>query len=165
VIKPTRCNNQMFIINFCLNMFRASLCPTSGEQRPCYCIWCTALDLLDVVGSGCGALRCRMRAMWRFDMLRQKLIINIWLLHLVWFSLSSHFAHGARSQEPNHHSYMFRQPTTSIIVFYYEKCVPNLAWLQDFSKFCDKGRCLWRCVVGRISKDGSAVIFRAKEPL
>jgi len=27
----------------------------------CYCIWCTALVLLDVVGSGCGALRCRMR--------------------------------------------------------------------------------------------------------
>ena len=33
--KPTRCNNQMFIINFCLNMFRASLYPSSGEQRPC----------------------------------------------------------------------------------------------------------------------------------
>jgi hypothetical protein len=52
----------MFIINFCLNMFRASLCPSSEEQRPCYCIRCTALILLDVVGSGCGALRCRMRA-------------------------------------------------------------------------------------------------------
>ena len=46
--------NQMFINNFCLNMFRASLCPSSGEQRPCYCIWCTVLALLDVVGSGCG---------------------------------------------------------------------------------------------------------------
>ena len=45
--KPTRCNNQMFIISFCLNMFRASLCPSSGEQRPCYCIWCSALVLLD----------------------------------------------------------------------------------------------------------------------
>jgi len=44
----------MFIINYCLNMFRAS---------PCYCIWCTALVLLDVVGSGCGALRCRIRAL------------------------------------------------------------------------------------------------------
>ena len=31
------------------------------EQRPCYCIWCVVLVLLDVVGSGCGALRCRMR--------------------------------------------------------------------------------------------------------
>ena len=51
--KPTRCNNQMFIINFCLNVFRASLCPSSGEQRPGYFIWCTALVLLDVVGSGC----------------------------------------------------------------------------------------------------------------
>ena len=29
----------------------------------CYCIWCTALFLLDVVGSGCGALRCRVRAL------------------------------------------------------------------------------------------------------
>jgi len=29
----------------------------------CYCIWCNALVLLDVVGSGCGALRCRMPAL------------------------------------------------------------------------------------------------------
>ena len=28
----------------------------------CYCMWCAALVLLDVVGSGCGALRCRVRA-------------------------------------------------------------------------------------------------------
>jgi hypothetical protein len=60
--KATRCNNQMFIINFCLNMFRASLCPSSGEQRPCNCILVCYSGLLDVVGSGCGALRCRMRA-------------------------------------------------------------------------------------------------------
>ena len=44
-------------------MFRASLCPSSVEQRPSYCIWCVVLVLLDVVGSGCGALRCRMRAL------------------------------------------------------------------------------------------------------
>ena len=37
---------RCFIINFCLNMFRASLCPSSGEQRPCYCIWCVVLVLL-----------------------------------------------------------------------------------------------------------------------
>ena len=48
-----------------LNMFRASLCPSSGEQEVCYCRWCAALVLLDVVGSGCGALRCRVRALWR----------------------------------------------------------------------------------------------------
>jgi len=29
----------------------------------CYCIRCTALVLLDVVGCSCGALRCRMRAL------------------------------------------------------------------------------------------------------
>jgi len=59
------------------NMFRASLCPSSGEQRPCYCIWCTALVLLDVIGSGCGALRCRMRALLASYNAAQKLIINI----------------------------------------------------------------------------------------
>ena len=32
----------------------------------CYCIWCIVLVLLDVDGSGCGALSCRMRALWRF---------------------------------------------------------------------------------------------------
>ena len=47
----------------CLNMFRASLFLSSAEQRPCYCIWCVVLVLLDVVGSGCGVLHCRMRAL------------------------------------------------------------------------------------------------------
>jgi len=47
-----------------LNMFRASLCPSSGEQDLCYCTCCTALVLLDVVGSGCGALRCGVRALF-----------------------------------------------------------------------------------------------------
>jgi len=46
-----------------LNMFRASLCPSSGEQDVCYCMWCAALVLLDVVGSGCGAQPCGVRAL------------------------------------------------------------------------------------------------------
>ena len=50
----------MFIINSYLNMFLTSLCPSSGEQRTRYCIWFIVLVLLDVVGSGCGALSCRM---------------------------------------------------------------------------------------------------------
>jgi len=49
-----------------LNMFRTSLCPSSGDQRPCYCIWCVVLVLLDVVGSGFGALSCRMWALSKF---------------------------------------------------------------------------------------------------
>ena len=48
-----------------LNMFRASLCPSSGEQDVCYCTWCAALVLLDVGGSGCGALRCGVWAVWK----------------------------------------------------------------------------------------------------
>jgi len=47
----------------CLIMFRPSLCPSLVEQRPSYCIWCIVLVLLDVVFRGCGALRCRMRAL------------------------------------------------------------------------------------------------------
>ena len=46
-------------------MFWASLCPSSGEQDVCYCMCCAALLLLDVVGSGCGALSCRVWALWR----------------------------------------------------------------------------------------------------
>jgi len=45
---------------YSLNMFRASLCPSPGEQDLCYCMWCAVLVLLDVVG---GALRCRVRAL------------------------------------------------------------------------------------------------------
>ena len=53
--KPTRCNNQMFIINFRLNMFQASLCPSSGEQRPCVTAcgvlrWFCWMWLVTVVG-------------------------------------------------------------------------------------------------------------------
>ena len=53
--KPRRCNNQMFIINFCLNMFRASLYPSSGEQRPCVTaygvlLWFCWMWLVAVVG-------------------------------------------------------------------------------------------------------------------
>ena len=50
--KPTRCNNQMFIINFCRNMFRASLCPSSREQRPCVTAY--------------GVLRCNKRGKRRY---------------------------------------------------------------------------------------------------
>ena len=55
----------MFIINFYLNMIQASLCPSSVEQRTCYCIWCIVLVLLDVVGSGCGgAVLKEVSTMW-----------------------------------------------------------------------------------------------------
>jgi len=46
-----------------LIMFRASLCPSSVDQDVCYCTWCAALVLPDVVGSGCRALRCEVRAL------------------------------------------------------------------------------------------------------
>ena len=34
-----------------LNMFRASLCPSSGEQDVCYCTWCAVLVLLWLVAA------------------------------------------------------------------------------------------------------------------
>ena len=86
-----------------LNMFRASLCPSSGEQDVCYCVGCAALVLLDVVGSGCGALPCGVR-----NMLRNCWTETCWEIfenkHLTvafcWFSLSLHnllTTHGHRN--------------------------------------------------------------------
>ena len=80
----------MFIINFCLKMFRASLCPFSGEQRHCYCIWCVVLVLLDVVGSACGALSCRMY----FNSIR------CLLLTTVSTCFGHHYAHRQENKEP-----------------------------------------------------------------
>jgi len=57
----------MFIINFCLNMFRASLCPKHVE---------TEVDNKHLIVASC------------------------------WFSLSSHFAHDVRSQEPKAYKYI-----------------------------------------------------------
>jgi len=98
--KPTRCNNQKFITNFCLNMFRASLCPSSGEQRQCVTAygvlrWFCWMWLVAVVGRcvvGCETQCSCSPEDGHNDarnMLGQKLIINIWLLHLVGF-LSLH---------------------------------------------------------------------------
>jgi len=99
--KPTRCNSQMYIINFCLNMFRPSLCPSSGEQWPCvtaygvlrwFCwMWLVAphnqRSTPNAVTHGpCSPEDGHNDAR---NMLRQKLIIYIWLLHLVGF-LSLH---------------------------------------------------------------------------
>jgi len=33
------CQFQILIIGYSLDMFRASLCPSSGEKTTCYCIW------------------------------------------------------------------------------------------------------------------------------
>ena len=61
---------QMFIFNnisTCFGHHYAHL----QENKTCYCMWCAALVLLDVVGSGCGALPCGLWALWRllFDYL------------------------------------------------------------------------------------------------
>ena len=65
-------------------MFWASLCPSSGEQRPCYCIWCVVLVLLDVVGSGCGALSCSMRAVLAIG-IPYSLQVIFSQLHITWY--------------------------------------------------------------------------------
>ena len=146
--KPTRCNNQMFVINFCLNMFRASLCPSSGEQRPCVTAygvqrWFCWMWLVAVVGRCVvGCEHCEGRTVtltvlapynaaphnryqphtaepaqyticsntrssfsWRWAKWCPKHVeTEVDNKHLIaascWFSLSSHFAHDARSQEP-----------------------------------------------------------------
>jgi len=74
------------------------------NKRPRYCIWRTTLVLLHVVGSGCGGLHSPEDGHNNArKMLRQKLIINIWLLNLVGF-LSLHTLltmHGHRNLKPS----------------------------------------------------------------
>ena len=33
------CQSQVLIIDYSLDMFRVSLCPSSGEKTTCYCMW------------------------------------------------------------------------------------------------------------------------------
>ena len=56
-----------------------------------YCIWCTALVLLDVVGSGCWTLRCRMRAVLASYNVETEVDNKHLIVSSCWFSLSSHF--------------------------------------------------------------------------
>ena len=63
------------------------------SKTVCYCMWCTALVLLDVVGSGCGALRCRMRAVWMF-------LFNSLLLTSVSTCFGHHYAHLQENKGP-----------------------------------------------------------------
>ena len=58
----------------------------------CYCMWCAALVLLDVVGSGCGALRCRVRALLASYKHVETEVDNKHLIVVsCWFSLFSHY--------------------------------------------------------------------------
>jgi len=69
---PTRCNNiddllsiPDVIIDYSLDMFRASLFPSSGEKTTCYCIWGIFAGSV-----GCGRLRycgamLRVWSLWR----------------------------------------------------------------------------------------------------
>jgi hypothetical protein len=45
--------------NFYLNMFRASLCPPSGEQE------CALLHMVFCIGCGCVELGCELCALWK----------------------------------------------------------------------------------------------------
>jgi len=52
----------MFIINNFSTGFGHHYAHLQEIKTLCYCMQCAALFLLDVVGSGCGALRCRVQA-------------------------------------------------------------------------------------------------------
>jgi len=62
--KPTRCNNINDLLSIvdvdylhCLNMFRASLCPSSGERPRLTACGVYLLAVLDVAGCGTVVLR------------------------------------------------------------------------------------------------------------
>jgi len=122
-LKETACHNEMRLLwrerenqqdaTICLNMFRSSLCPSSGQQRPCTVLYSHPTTQRPTTATN--HIQQNQRSTPHAvthgfccpedghnddrNMLRQKLIINIWLLHLLVFSLSlsSQFAHDARS--------------------------------------------------------------------
>jgi len=53
----------MFIINLSQHVSGIIMHIFRRTKTVCYCMRCTELVLLDVVGSGCGALRCWVRAL------------------------------------------------------------------------------------------------------
>ena len=83
--KPTGCNNQMFIINFCLNTARI-LQRSAPQPLPTTSSTTRAIHQNAVTHGLCSPEDGHNNAR---NMLRQKLIINIWLLHPVGF-LSLH---------------------------------------------------------------------------
>jgi hypothetical protein len=99
----------MFIINFCLNMFRAPLCQYSGEQRPCYCIWCVVLVLLDVVVSG-----------WDRDLnLQQVLSCCLLLIVITRILLKNKHGDGTGDYQIMHTSYQkFRILDSSLVIYW-----------------------------------------------
>jgi len=80
----------MFIINFYLNMFWASLCPSSGEQRPCYCI---ALNTLR---------SCDRASLAKYEEreTKQDATIRCLLLTSVSTCFGHHYAHLQEPKEP-----------------------------------------------------------------
>jgi len=56
---------QVFNIDYRLDMFRASLCPSSGEKDHVLLHMSCLLVVLDVAGCGTVVLRCRVWALWR----------------------------------------------------------------------------------------------------
>jgi hypothetical protein len=71
--KVVQCLSLQHTVVQCLSLQHTKLCSVCRySTQSCavsvvrahkdrYCIWCPALVLLDVVGSGCGALRCRIQ--------------------------------------------------------------------------------------------------------
>jgi len=86
------CQFQMLIIDYSLDMFRAFLCPSSGEKTTCYCIW----DIF--AGSvGCGRLRycgatLRVWSLWRL-LLENNQHLELTINHLYCCILLVFFLH------------------------------------------------------------------------
>ena len=63
VIEKTNKMQQLDIYyQYFVNMFRAPLCPSSGEQDVCYCTWFAALVLVDVVTSATNHIQQNQRS-------------------------------------------------------------------------------------------------------
>jgi len=83
-----------------LNMFRASLCPSSGEQDVCYCRWCAALVLAQhTTCSNTSFVLLKMGIMMP-ETCWESIAIKHLTVASCWFSLSLHnllTMHGHRN--------------------------------------------------------------------
>ena len=125
-------------------MFRAPLCPSSGEQDVCYCTWCAALVLLNVVGSGCGALCCRVRALWRllFELSR-----TLTFTVLAPYNAAPHNRYHPHPAEPAQHT---TWSNTRLVILKMGIMMPETCWESIDNKHLTVASCWFSLSLHRL---------------
>jgi len=129
---------RCLLSNFYLNMFRASLCPSSGEQdrillHMVFCTGCAGCGCVELGRKLCaphnhshhnqcrtpyavihGLVLLMMDIMMPETCWDRSLIINVGLVAFCWFISLRPSLHDARSQEPKTYLFLFNEASKSI---------------------------------------------------